>query len=306
MPVINVTPKTMLNGDVVTSYSDTVGTSSQTFTFQTTQETVILRNKGTKPISYTIGSNTGSIDRSEFVKVTGSFSSVQLTASQGTQAFEIWAEEAGTSQSSGGSGILVYPDLTALQLAYPNGVSQPVWVDDVKKWYYWTSDGSTGGQTPPSSSSFLTAAQGGTISWSTNTGQRGGGVTAKQATTITKVGVKGGASGAWSLWKLDNTTFNITTKLAEGTTLAAPDSNGYRLSGDISIAVSANDNLLLCFTYATGIDASGTYRYQTGSSANSDTYFQGNNRIINPTNGVPQLNDVTSTGYTYDMVIYHT
>jgi hypothetical protein len=102
MPIINVSPRTMLNGDVVTSYSDTVGTSSQTFNFLKTQETVILSNKGSNIINYTIGSNTGSLNKSEFVKVVGSFDSVILNSSQGTQAFDIWAEELNVVVSVGG------------------------------------------------------------------------------------------------------------------------------------------------------------------------------------------------------------
>ncbi|PFN77605.1 hypothetical protein COJ85_32060 [Bacillus sp. AFS076308] len=150
---------------------------------------------------------------------------------------------------------------------------------------------------------FYFANQSGTITNSTNTGVRGGGVTVQKTTTITKVGVKGGAGGAWSLWKLDNTTFNITAKLAEGTTLSSPDASGFRLSSDISVPLSVGDNILLCFTYATGIDASGTYRYQTGTSANSDAYFIGNNRIISST---PTTGSTTGTGFTYDMILHHT
>jgi hypothetical protein len=149
---------------------------------------------------------------------------------------------------------------------------------------------------------FLFANQSQTITWSTNVGYRGAGVRAMAATTITKVGVKGGATGIWSLWKLDNTTFNCTTQLASGTTLAVPNGSGYRLSDDISVPVSAGDNLLLTFQYASGIEASGTYHYQTGSSANSDSFFQGNNRMVSVS---PTAGTSTTTGFTYDLVVYH-
>jgi hypothetical protein len=208
-------------------------------------------------------------------------------------------------------GIISFDTLVDLQAAYPNGLDKPVWIKETNGWYYWVDSGSTTPTNPtppitPTIVPFYMANSGATISYSANNGQRGGGVLAKVNTTITKVGVKGGASGAWSIWKLDNTTFNIVSKITEGTTLSAPDANGYRLSNDISVPVVAGDNLLIVFTYATGIDSNGTYRFQTGASATSDSYFAGNNRIINSANGVPVLNDITSTGFTYDTVIYHT
>jgi phage gp45-like len=156
------------------------------------------------------------------------------------------------------------------------------------------------------STPFYLANQSGTINWSQNTGTRGGGVKALKNMTITGIGAKGGATGTWSLWQLDNTTYNITTKLAEGTTLAAPDGSGYRIANGLNISINANDNFLLCFQYATGIDASGTYRFQTGSSANADSSFTWNNRIIAAADGTPIAGHTTDTGYTYDLVIYHT
>jgi hypothetical protein len=95
MTVINNPSKQMQNGDNVTVYNNTVGTVTETFTFPTSQETVVLSNKGSKNITYTIGANTGTLTPSTFVKVTGAFSSLSLSSEQGTQAFEVWSEEAG-------------------------------------------------------------------------------------------------------------------------------------------------------------------------------------------------------------------
>jgi lysophospholipase L1-like esterase len=96
MTVINNPSKQMQNGDNVTVYNNTVGTVTETFTFPTSQETIILSNKGSKNITYTIGTNTGTLTPSTFVKVIGAFSSFSLSSEQGTQAFEVWSEEAGT------------------------------------------------------------------------------------------------------------------------------------------------------------------------------------------------------------------
>jgi peptidoglycan/xylan/chitin deacetylase (PgdA/CDA1 family) len=97
MPLINVQPVAMQNGDRVTFYTNTVNTQGETYTFQTAQETVIIHNKGTKNISYTLGSKIGTLGPSESVKVTGSITVFALTAAQGTQAFEVWADETGSA-----------------------------------------------------------------------------------------------------------------------------------------------------------------------------------------------------------------
>jgi lysophospholipase L1-like esterase len=97
MTLINVQPMTMQNGDRVTSYTNTVGPAQETFTFLTAQETVILRNKGSKNISYTINEQSSVLGRSESAKVTGSITSITLSSEQGTQQFEIWADEAGST-----------------------------------------------------------------------------------------------------------------------------------------------------------------------------------------------------------------
>jgi lysophospholipase L1-like esterase len=100
MPTINITPKAMQNGDNVTTYKDTVGPQQQTYTFLTSQERVILKNSGSKNITYTVGSQSGTLGPSQMVDVKETISSINLTAEQGTQQFEIWADEAGTKGTS--------------------------------------------------------------------------------------------------------------------------------------------------------------------------------------------------------------
>jgi hypothetical protein len=185
MPTINVQPRDMQDGTRITYFTDTVGTSSTTYTFNATQETIWLRNKGSKDITYTAGSFTGTLGKSEIVKLTGTFTNVILSSIQGTQAFELISDEVGTVGSSPeavsalgqqvsamGSSLAGFvksvngttPDvngnvivttsggsggtfdtLSALQTAYPNGNSQPAWVTADNAWYYWT-----GAITPPS------------------------------------------------------------------------------------------------------------------------------------------------------------
>lgn len=52
MPIINVQPKEMKNGDVVTYYTNTVSVVPEVFVFLKEQERVILRNKGSKSSQY--------------------------------------------------------------------------------------------------------------------------------------------------------------------------------------------------------------------------------------------------------------
>jgi lysophospholipase L1-like esterase len=100
MPIINIAPKAMQNGDNVTTYKDTVGPQQQTYTFLTSQERVILKNSGSKNITYTVGSQSGTLGPSQTVEVKETISSINLTAEQGTQQFEVWADELGTKGTS--------------------------------------------------------------------------------------------------------------------------------------------------------------------------------------------------------------
>jgi lysophospholipase L1-like esterase len=117
MPTINIAPKAMQNGDNVTVYKDTIGPQQQTYTFLTSQERVILKNSGSKNITYTVGSQSGLLGPSQSVEVKETISSINLTAEQGTQQFEIWADEVG---SVGGANV----DLSSITTQLANKASQ--------------------------------------------------------------------------------------------------------------------------------------------------------------------------------------
>jgi hypothetical protein len=139
MPTINVAPKAMQNGDNVTVYKDTVGPQQQTYTFLTSQERVILKNSGSKNITYTVGSQSGSLGPSQSVEVKETISSINLTAEQGTQQFEIWADESGTKgispeavQSLGDqvSGLTSQMDEISAQIGIPEKSGLSGWYRD--------------------------------------------------------------------------------------------------------------------------------------------------------------------------------
>jgi hypothetical protein len=87
MPTINIAPKAMQNGDNVTTYKDTVGPQQQTYTFLTSQERVILKNSGSKNITYTVGSQSGTLGPSQMVDVKETISSINLTNYSGAGNF---------------------------------------------------------------------------------------------------------------------------------------------------------------------------------------------------------------------------
>jgi hypothetical protein len=96
MPIIKTTPKTMTDGTVITSYANTVHVNPETFSFPIPQEWVILYNKGTEDIVYTIGEDSGVLSPSRSVEVKGIITTLILSSVRGTQHFEIRSDEEGT------------------------------------------------------------------------------------------------------------------------------------------------------------------------------------------------------------------
>jgi lysophospholipase L1-like esterase len=99
MVLIKTNPVTMSDGTAITQYSNTVR-GTETFSFKQEQEYLEIYNRGTQDIRYEASGQTGTLKKSERVKLTGLFSSFTLTAEQGSQHFEIRADEAGTKGMS--------------------------------------------------------------------------------------------------------------------------------------------------------------------------------------------------------------
>jgi hypothetical protein len=85
--------------DIVTSYVDSVTTSLKTVTFPKIQEQVKVKNQGNANLTYTIGSQSGTLTPGQSVTVNESISSFTIQAVSGTQAFELRAKEKGTEQT---------------------------------------------------------------------------------------------------------------------------------------------------------------------------------------------------------------
>jgi hypothetical protein len=82
--------------DIVTSYVDSVTTTLKTVTFPKVQEQVKVKNQGNANLTYTIGSQSGTLTPGQSVTVKENLSSFTIQAAAGVQSFELKATEQGT------------------------------------------------------------------------------------------------------------------------------------------------------------------------------------------------------------------
>lgn len=85
--------------DIVTSYVDSVTTILKTVTFPKVQEQVKVKNQGNANLTYTIGSQSGTLTPGQSVTVNEDISSFTIQSVSGVQAFELRAKEKGTEQT---------------------------------------------------------------------------------------------------------------------------------------------------------------------------------------------------------------
>jgi lysophospholipase L1-like esterase len=91
----------MGDGTKIIHYTDTVGTSYVTYTLQKEQESFAIRNKGLKPIQYTVGSQTNvTVNPGESSTVNETFTSFQVRSTEGIQQFEVLLDEKGDEYPS--------------------------------------------------------------------------------------------------------------------------------------------------------------------------------------------------------------
>jgi lysophospholipase L1-like esterase len=166
--------------DIVTSYVDSVTTTLKTVTFPKVQEQVKVKNQGNVNLTYTIGTQTGTLTPGQSVTVKESLSSFAIQAVAGVQSFEVKATEQGTeivdtdnnlpldvsvqlnslttavadkaskaelANIGNGSPKGVYTTLSALQTAFPTGTTGIYLVTTDGKWYYWSGSAWTIGGT---------------------------------------------------------------------------------------------------------------------------------------------------------------
>lgn len=94
--------------DIVTSYVDSVTTTLKTVAFPKVQEQVKVKNQGNANLTYTIGSQSGTLTPGQSITVDEDISSFTIQAASGTQAFELRAKEKGTEQTETESDIVTF------------------------------------------------------------------------------------------------------------------------------------------------------------------------------------------------------
>jgi lysophospholipase L1-like esterase len=82
----------------VTHYIDTVGTTLKIFSFNKPQDFVKVTTKGNANVTYTIGTQSGTLTPGQSVTVSEVITSFTLTAVSGLQTIEVFAKEAGTEK----------------------------------------------------------------------------------------------------------------------------------------------------------------------------------------------------------------
>jgi lysophospholipase L1-like esterase len=84
--------------EIVTLYVDSVGTSNKTVSFPKTQSLIRVTNKGNTNITYTIGTQTGTLTPGQNKSVAEKLTSFTIASVSGTQPFEVYATEDGTEK----------------------------------------------------------------------------------------------------------------------------------------------------------------------------------------------------------------
>lgn len=87
MPVVTAPSRSSQNGEVVTSFTDSVGTTSTTYTYNTSQEGLTIVNNGSALLTVTINGVAHSVSPFTNYSEQSSFSSFAIVATSGNQAF---------------------------------------------------------------------------------------------------------------------------------------------------------------------------------------------------------------------------
>lgn len=122
MPLVTAIPRQMQNGQVITHFVDSVGTSSVTYTYPKSQEWIALRNDGTKAIAVTVGGTSQTLQPGERWKKTADLTTFDIVSTSGVQAFEAVADEKGNSfDSPEGNAVGILSDIMKPAILTPVG-----------------------------------------------------------------------------------------------------------------------------------------------------------------------------------------
>lgn len=100
MPLVTASPRGNRNGQVMTEFVDSVGTTSVTYTYPKTQETLSFRNTGQMPITVTVSGTSQTVQpRGKWEKQTD-FTTFDIVSTSGVQSFEALSDEKGSTFDS--------------------------------------------------------------------------------------------------------------------------------------------------------------------------------------------------------------
>jgi hypothetical protein len=107
VPNVTAIPRGMSNGDVVTSFIDSVETTSRTYTYPTLQTGLVVTNKGKANITVTVNATPYVITPNQTQKIVADFTTFSIVSSSGIQHFETIAtvsEQKGYTSGSAWNG----------------------------------------------------------------------------------------------------------------------------------------------------------------------------------------------------------
>jgi hypothetical protein len=103
LPLVNAVPRSNSNGDVITSFIDSVETTSRTYTYPTQQNGLVVVNKGRTNITLTVNATPYTILPNQTQKVTVDFTSFSIVSTSGVQQFDALATAADQKSFIAGS-----------------------------------------------------------------------------------------------------------------------------------------------------------------------------------------------------------
>lgn len=91
MPNVTATPRIMSNGDVVTSFTDSIEAVSRNYTFSAQQASILVTNKGRSNITLTVNAIPYVIQPNQTQRVVADFTTFSIISASGVQHFEVVA-----------------------------------------------------------------------------------------------------------------------------------------------------------------------------------------------------------------------
>jgi hypothetical protein len=94
MPNVTANPRSMNNGELITTFTDSIETTSRTYTYPAQQSGLTVTNKGNKNLTLTVNGTNYTIQPNQAQVVTADFTAFSIVSTNGIQHFEAVATTA--------------------------------------------------------------------------------------------------------------------------------------------------------------------------------------------------------------------